>query len=178
MGLSLANIQNAKDDEEVFQLLSTELGQVFPPELQENRDQFYSALLTAPRGLRAMAGIYDLDVSMTLDDLAWHFGNHNDDRFLQETVMSLKELEAVEAAELFQSAWDIVRPYLPEIRSKDWANEEPHDYLDRTGIQSKIDPLNERMWKICEASGGRGLMQYWVTYARKHPERCLDVQQK
>jgi hypothetical protein len=178
MSLSLASIQNADDDEELFKLLSAELGQTFPPELQGNRDQFFSALAGAPRGLRAMAGIYDLDVSMTLDDLAWHFGNHNEDRFLQETVISLKELEAAEAAELFQSAWDLVRPYLPEIRTKNWDAEDPHEYLDRTGIQSKIDPLSERMWKICEAGGGRGLMQYWVTYARKYPDRCVNDQER
>ena len=63
----------------------------FPPELQKNRDEFYSVLLASPRRLRAMAGVYDLDVSMSLDDLAWHFGNHNDARFLEETVTSLKE---------------------------------------------------------------------------------------
>jgi len=57
-----------------------------------------------------MVGIYDLDVSMTLDDLAWHFGNHNDERFLQETVASLMELEAKDAAALFSAAWDICSP--------------------------------------------------------------------
>ena len=56
-----------------------------------------------------MVGIYDLDVSMTLDDLAWHFGNHNDERFLQETVASLMELEAKDAAALFSAAWDILQ---------------------------------------------------------------------
>ncbi|HVR24173.1 MAG TPA: hypothetical protein VMU26_12750 [Candidatus Polarisedimenticolia bacterium] len=48
-----------------------------------------------------MVGIYDLDVSMTLDDLAWHFGNHSDERFLQETVASPIEPEANDAAALF-----------------------------------------------------------------------------
>src|ERR1700733_180000 len=119
-----------------------------------------------------MVGIYDLDVSMTLDDLAWHFGNHNDERFLQETVASLMELEAKDAAALFSAAWDILQPYLPEIRDKDWNTEDPHDYLDRTGIQSRIDPLNEDMWTICKACGKLGL-QYWLIYARKYPERCV-----
>jgi hypothetical protein len=119
-----------------------------------------------------MAGIFDLDVSMALDDLAWHFGNHNDERFLQETVLALRELEAVEAADLFQSAWDIAAPYLPEIRIKDWESEDPHDYFDRT-IQSMVDPLNDRMWAICKECGDRGLLQYWLAYARKYPERCV-----
>ena len=175
MSLSLAVTQAARDDEKLFELLSAALNELFPPELQGDRNQFLAALTNAPRGLRAMAGIVDLDVSMTLDDLAWHFGNHNDERFLEETVMSLKELEAKEAAEVFLSAWEIVKPYLAEIRSKDWKDEDPHEYLERTGIQSKVDPLNDRMWAICKECGGRGLMQYWLTYARKFPERCLKT---
>jgi hypothetical protein len=172
MSLGLAVIQSARNDEELFERLSETLKEVFPAELQENREQFLTALHRAPRGLRAMAGIFDLDVSMTLDDLAWHFGNHNDERFLRETVLALRELEAVEAADLFQSAWDIAAPYLPEIRTKDWESEDPHDYFERT-IQSMVDPLNDRMWEICKECGDRGLLQYWLTYARKYPERCV-----
>jgi len=173
--VTLAEIQNAKGDEELFQRLSSVLGEIFPPHLQDDRDQFYAALLAAPRGLRAMASIYDLDVSMTLDHLAWHFGNHNDERFLQETVDGLRELEANEAAALFSAAWEIVKPYLPEIRALDSADENPHYYLDRTGIQSRIDPLNDDMWAIQKACGEYGLMQYWLTYARKYPERCVKT---
>jgi hypothetical protein len=115
--------------------------------------------------LRAMAGSYDLDVSMALDDLAWHFGSDNDERFLEETVTSLKELEADKAASLFSAAWDISKPYLREIREKNWDAEDFHEYLDRMRIQSKIDPLNDEMWAICKACGERGLLQYWLTYA-------------
>ena len=173
MTLILADIQNAKDDEELFQRLSSALTERFPPELQEDRDKFYSALLASPTGLRAMAGIFDLDVSMSLDDLAWHFGSHNDERFLQETVTSLRELEANEAAALFAAAWDMVRPHLAEIRDRDCNAEDFHDYLERTEIQSRIDPLNEDMWDICNACGELGLMHYWLKYARKYPERCV-----
>jgi hypothetical protein len=158
---------------ELFQQLSSALNEAFPPELQDDRDQFYAALLSAPRGFRAMVGIYDLDVSMALDDLAWHFGNHNDDRFLNETVAGLMELEANEVSALFAAGWDIVRPYLPEIRVKDWGPEDFHDYLERTGVQSRIDPLNEDLWAICKACGERRLLQYWLRYARKYPERCV-----
>jgi hypothetical protein len=120
MKLSLADIQNEKDDERLFKLLTSALNELFPPDVQNDQNQFVIALTNAPSGLRAMAGTFDLDVSMSLDDLAWHFGNHNDERFLQETVASLRELEALEAADIFLSAWEIVKPYLPEIRSKDW----------------------------------------------------------
>jgi hypothetical protein len=172
MSLSLSDI-NATDDEVLFQRLAFALDGLFPPELRDNPDQFYAAVLDAPRGLRAMAGIYDLDVSITLDDLAWHFLKHNDERFLEETLWSLKELEANEAADLFQSALEIARPFLPSIRAIDWQQENPREFLVRTGIQSQVDPLSDRMLEIWRASKFRGLFQYWLCYARKYPERCV-----
>jgi hypothetical protein len=53
MTLTLADIQSAKDDEELFQRLSSALTEHFPPEAQEDRDKPYATLLAAPRGLRA-----------------------------------------------------------------------------------------------------------------------------
>lgn len=39
-----------------------------------------------------MAGIYFFDVCMALDDLAWHFGNQNNECELTETLNGLSEL--------------------------------------------------------------------------------------
>jgi hypothetical protein len=44
-----------------------------------------------PPGLRAMTAIYQLDVSMALDDLGWHFGNWPDRALREETLQGLKE---------------------------------------------------------------------------------------
>jgi hypothetical protein len=175
MDLSQASIQNARDDEELFKLLSTALNELFPPDIRQDRSQFLAALAKAPRGLRAMAAVFDLDVSMALDDLAWYFANHNDDRLLEETVTALRELEALEAAQLFLSAWEIVKPYLPEIRPEERQGKDLHEFLERAGIQSRMDPLNARMWAICEELGRYGLLQYWLTYARKYPARCTKT---
>jgi hypothetical protein len=40
MTLTLADIQSAKDDEELFQRLSSALTERSPPEAQEDRDKF------------------------------------------------------------------------------------------------------------------------------------------
>ena len=173
MNLNVKKIKEARDDGELLKLLSAALAEVLPAKIQNNRDQFLFSLASMPRGLRAMAGIHDLDVSMALDDLAWHFGNHNDERFLQETELGLMELGATEAADLFRAARKIMEPHLSEIRDKDWEPEDFHDYLERTGLQSRVDPLNEKMWSICEKCGDNGLLQYWVSYAHKYPERCV-----
>ena len=170
MDLRVTRIQRAVNDEELFELWSGALNEIFPPELQRNPDEFLSALQRAPRGLGAMAGIFHLDFRMAIDDLAWYFGNHNDERFLAETEMGLKEREAMEAADVSVAAREVVKPYLTEIRSERWKIESFHEYLDKTGIQARVDPRNERMQEICKG-GELGLMQYWLTYARKYPER-------
>jgi hypothetical protein len=121
-----------------------------------------------------MAAVHPLDVSMTLDDLAWHFLNEDDDRFLDETAAGLRTLGAIEAAEIFVSAWEILKPYLPEIRSTNWELNDLSEYFERKGIQSKADPLSERLSEICQEAGELGLMQYWVIYAREHPEECVS----
>lgn len=171
MALTLQAIE-AADDEQLFRLISGALEDLFPDSIKNDPERFLAALETAPRGLRAMAGIYDLDVSLALDDLAWHFGNHSDERFLRETAAALTELEAFEAAQMFVSAWEIVKPFLPEIHDGSKISDF-NDYLERTGIQSRVDPLNERMWAICKKCGRNGLLQYWLSYARKYPQRCL-----
>jgi hypothetical protein len=175
MPLTVAKIQSAKDDDELFQLLSGALNERFSSEVKGSTDEFLTALAAAPRGLRAMAAIFELDVSMTLDDLAWHFLNHNDERIAEETLLGLKELGATETADIFGSAWEIVKPSLPKIRATDWEDEDPHEFFETGGIQSRIDPLNDRLWAICKTCGDNGLLQYWLEYARKHPERCVEA---
>lgn len=172
MILTLQSIE-AADDEQLFRLISEALEDLFPDSLKNDPKRFLGALEAAPRGLRAMAGIHDLDVSLALDDLAWHFCNHSDERFLGETAAALKELEAFEAAEIFLSAWEVVKPFLFEIRERQSQIGDFNDYLQRSGIQSRVDPLNEQMWAVCKKCGPNGLLQYWLDYARKYPQRCL-----
>jgi len=122
-----------------------------------------------------MAAIYELDVSMALDDLAWHFVNHHDLDLCEETSNGLRELEATEAAEIFDAAFAIVRRHWEELgavaQNKDFGF--VHAWLDEIGIQKQIDPLDDRIWKLLDPWRDYGLMQYWITYARKYPERCV-----
>ncbi len=134
---------------------------------------FKGALDAAPKGLRAMAGIHSLDVSITMDDLAWHFGNHQDDFDLQETSNGLRVLEADEAAGLFQQAWEIMKPYMNDIRDEKYGKDFT-EWLEQTGIQAAVDPLSERMRALADVSKDYGLMHYWLTFARKYPEHCVS----
>lgn len=176
MTLTIAQIRAAKADDEVFQLLTGELNELFPRESRRDRVIFLSNLQSAPPGLRAMAATFDLDVSMTLDDLAWHFTNHHDLDFYEEALNGLKELGANEAAELFAHAFSIVGPYWEELGEMlgraDF--EGRHQWLDEKGIQARINPLNDRMWKLLNQWPDHGLMHYWIEYARRFPERCVQ----
>ena len=48
-----------------------------------------------------MAATFELDVSMALDDLGWHFGNWTHRGYCDETLHGLRELEAGEYTEMF-----------------------------------------------------------------------------
>jgi hypothetical protein len=177
MALTIAQLRKAKSDEEIFQILKAELNELFPPASREDNAVFLSRLQEAPRGLRAMAATFELDVSMALDDLAWHFVNHHDLDLCMETSNGLRELEATEAAELFDAAFAIVRSRWDELQivaqKEDLGSANAHDWLDETGIQKQIDPLTQRMWKLLEQWRDHGLMHYWITYARTDPDRCV-----
>jgi len=45
-----------------------------PRELDWDTKGHLARMRALPPGLRAMIAIYELDVSMALDDLGWHFG--------------------------------------------------------------------------------------------------------
>ena len=125
-----------------------------------------------PPGLRAMAATYELDVSITLDDLAWHFRNWYDHELAQETLRGLRELEAAEPADLFQEAYRLVSARWAEFGR--YAKAEPAEYnawAKSSGLQGAIDPLNDRMCALANQQEPEGLVGYWVAYARKYPER-------
>jgi hypothetical protein len=111
---------------------------------------------------------------MALDDLGWHFANWHHRPYCDETLHGLKELEAHEAAEIFSDAYVLAQPYWDAIgellaesfqRFADW-------YRD-SELEKALDPLNRRMWDLCQPD--YGLMAYWLSYARKYPEKVLSV---
>jgi hypothetical protein len=176
MALTVEAIRAAENDEKQVDLLTAELQRLLPDDVQENRELFHRKLDSLPRGLRAMAGIHEFDVSMAMDDLAWHFGNQNDVRDLRETLDGLRELGLLEIADLFEQAWKIMEPHLDTLRGDSINSENFYDWLEEIGAQEKIDPMNDIIWDFCKKAGDLGLMQSWVNYAHKYPERCVVVE--
>jgi hypothetical protein len=173
MAITAEKIHAAQGDEDLLKLLATELQQLLPIAIQEDREQFHQILSSLPRGLRAMAGTHEFDVSMAQEDLAAHFSNQNDERDLRETLNGLQELELPQVADLFEQAWKIMEPNLETLRKDEVSLEKLHDWLDEIGVQEKIDPMNDIIWDLSAEAGPLGLHQSWVLYARKYPERCV-----
>ena len=165
--------KNAADDE-LLQRLLTELNRRLPEAVQRDSDLLIPAMRGLPRGLHAMAATHRLDLSMALDDLGWHFYNFYHRKFADETLWGLRELEADEVTEIFERARALVEPHWDEIGSlRTIGVKEFVDWYAESGLESALDVFNRRLWAICGHSP-YGLMQFWLDYARRYPERLID----
>ena len=146
-------------DEEVLDLIVSELDRL------PARDDpgFVPELRKLPVGLRAMAATYDLDVSLSLDDLGWHFGNWHDVELAEETAAGLEELGANELAAIFREALGHARRFWDYLGAEQWA-----DWYPGSRLEEAVTPLNAKAWALHEALGN-GILSYWVQYARSNP---------
>jgi hypothetical protein len=153
----------------LFERLGSELERLIGPTPAANPDAldvFVQRLRELPRGLRAMAATYELDVSISLDDLGWHFANWHHEQLALETAQGLRELGAAEAADLFESALFIAK--------SDWSFFDAPDFPCRyseSSLARDLDTLNQRMWALHGSEpGATSLLDLWPRYARLHPE--------
>jgi hypothetical protein len=133
---------------------------------------YYSSLDDIPRGIRALAGVYPLIVSMQMDDLAWHFSNHRDQRHIRETMQGLRELEMNEIADVFEKASITMQPYLADLHPGKFRDQPFYEWAESTGIRDKFAPWNDLIWAE-QSSAPTGLLAFCTRYARKFPERCV-----
>jgi hypothetical protein len=173
MALTVEAMRMAENDKVLIDFLSAELQRLLPNDVQEDRDRYHRTLTSLPRGLRAMAGIYEFDVSMTLDSLAWHFGNQNDERDLRETLNGLRELELPVIAEMFEQMWEFMMPHMNALQSGDFGGKDFSDCLVEIGAEDFADKKDDYIWDFCKKVGDLGLLSSWPKYARKYPERCV-----
>jgi hypothetical protein len=172
--LTIEAIKSAKTDERLLNMISDELERCLPRRPSEDIAAYVRAIRALPRGLRAMAATYDLDVSVTLDDLAWHFLNWYDRDLAEETRQGLIELEAHDFARWFEEAYAIISPFWDAMGSvrlgtgPDWG-----EWIEESGLKAQLAPLNDRFWEMFSAKPRRGIIELWVPYARKYPERLV-----
>jgi hypothetical protein len=173
--LTQAAIRATRADSKLLDMLLAQLTESLPPSTYEDPEQLVAAMQRLPVGLRAMASTYQLDVSMALDDLGWHFANWFDEGYAEETSRGLKELGADEIAAVFDQAREILNKHLDEFDAA--LNDDVKDFVDwypTSAMHHELKPLNERLWAILQTEHPGeepGLFRYWVAYARKYPER-------
>lgn len=165
--ITVDSIRSAPSDRALFKELTAELNRraSAAPE-HSDLDAQVAWLQSLPRGLRAMAATHQLDVSMALDDLGWHFGNWHHVGLANETLAALRELEAVEAAAVFEKAFELAQSHWDELDDSSWT-----EWYGDSELEAALSSLNKQMWAICERSQEFGLMSYWIEYARRYPER-------
>ena len=161
MSADSKKIVDTMAEKEVLDLLSTTLAEKFPPD--QDLDAFVATLSKLPPGLAAMAATHQLDVSLTMDPLGWHFSNWHHHGYARATASGLRELGAVHAAELFESAYLIAQRYWKELESADAS------WYDSSGFERELEPIDRELSELVESYGEFGIMSLWVTYAKQHP---------
>lgn len=160
------------DDETLFDALSESLSEQINLSADPySADGSYAAgLMNLPAGLRLMAATYHLDLSVTLDDIGWHFLNFGEPAFVALTERCLRELGLQNLADWFLEARDIVVPHLAGIQG-------PEDYygrLEESGQMERIEDLTELVRRAGAESDfslyGSIIFGSWVRYVREHPE--------
>jgi hypothetical protein len=169
--LSPSRIARTRSDEALFKLLGGELKRLLPSYDNDNLEPLVKSLQDLPLGLRAIAATYELDVSMALDDLGWHFANWHHQGLALETLAGLRELGALAEATIFEQAL--------EIALKRWDFFASEDFVDAylgSDIETALNPLNDQLWRLLgyRGEGGRSLLALWAPYARRSPERVCS----
>jgi hypothetical protein len=165
--MTIDDIEAATTDDELYDLIARELQSRLPP--RTPIEPFLAAIRSLPPGLRAMAATYELDVSITLDDLGWHFGNWHHEGLAEETIQALRELGSGRMAELVSDAFEAAQQFWSELGSPNW-----HEWYVDSAFEKTVRQLNREAWSICDQLP-KGLFSYWLSYARQYPERLVDA---
>lgn len=138
-----------------------------------SRDGSYAAAIKVlPFGLRAMAATHHLDISLTLDDIGWHFLNFGDPQFVKETEEGLRVLGLNDMAGWFAEAAAIVCPLRTEID----ACGDYYECLTKHGHMMRINELTRKAEAGQPKLGGSVIYAAWTAYARKSPQSVFGSQ--
>lgn len=174
MSLTSEQIIACKSDSELFELLSSSMSAIMDGVDTDNLDEYVKRLKSLPKVYWAFGSIYDLDVSIALDDLGWHFRNRYSKALANETLNALIMLGAHEEAIIFEESLEKIKSLWAELGRvldvKD-GSDFPKWY-ESSGLEKEFDELNQRMWRItthCEQS----LLDYLPKYARENPNEAV-----
>jgi hypothetical protein len=154
---------------EILSVLSKSVSSVADPYSEDG--SYAAAIASLPTGLRAMAATHHLDISLTMDDIGWHFLNFGEPGLVRETEAGLRELGLGEIADYFVEAQAIVSPLKPEIKEAG----DYYDCLEDRGLMERIDELTDKASAKQPTLSGSPIHAAWATYARVHPEKVFGA---
>ena len=158
-------------DEDLLKELFATLSKSVDPLANAYSDDgsYAAAIRHLPIGLRAMAATHHLDVSLTLDDIGWHFLNFGEPGLVRDTEAGLRELGLNDMADWFAEAYAIVNPLRPEIA----AGGDYDECLTIHGQMDRIDELSQKARDKEPTPNKSAIYGAWVRYAREHPENVF-----
>ena len=152
---------------EIFSTLGKSVSSVADPYSEDG--SYAAAIASLPTGLRAIAATHHLDISLTMDDIGWHFLNFGEPGLVRDTEAGLRELDLGDIADYFAEAHTIVNPLKPEIK-------EAEDYyacLESRGLMARIEELTDKASKRQPTVSDSPIYAAWIKYARAHPEKVF-----
>ncbi len=169
--MSIEDIQNCEDDELLYKRLAEELTELAGDSDPEEVDEWLPETRSFPRSLWALASIYELDVSIHLDDLGWHFASHYHWESQQETLKALKVIGAEEVAAVFEEALKVLnRHWLILGKIVSHKHIDFTDWYPESQLYDELSPFNRRMWELKDEAG---LLDRLVQYVRANPSAAL-----
>jgi hypothetical protein len=162
----------ALTDEKLLEEIFSALGRSVNPLADPYGDDgsYAAAIARLPIGLRAMAATHHLDVSLTMDDIGWHFLNFGEPGLVRETEAGLRELGLSDMADWFAEAFAIVNPLRPEID----ACGDYYDCLRLHGQMARIDELTDKAQAKSPTVSDSPIYGAWIRYTREHPENVFE----
>ena len=161
-----------KDDDGLLVEILATLARRVQADPYSSDGTFAEALSSLPRGLRAMAATHWLDISLTLDDITWHFGNFGEPALVAQTEEGLLELGLEELASVFREAKTLMVPLIDQMSPEQL----PEELLEKAGLREHRDQIDSEAWGLNDLGNGKSaIYDSWVRYTRKHPERVFGT---
>jgi len=85
-----------------------------------------------------MASTYQLDVSLALDDLGWHFANWHHHGYALETSRGPRELGADSLAASFDAAHALASQYWAQLAAPGFV-----EWYHDSDLEKALEPLNQ-----------------------------------
>jgi hypothetical protein len=82
--------------------------------------------------------------------------------------LGLRELEAVEYADMFAKAYELAQLNWTEICDDDFP-----EWYNNSDFEKATEPLSSRWWALQKIDGG--IFGHWTKYARKYPHKVAQL---